>query len=300
MNQTHSSRRGQPRVTELSVTQPAELLAFLLTRLPQASRRKAKLLLAHGQVSVQGSVVTQYNHALRPGDTVQIGWGKVEAAAGPANVRILFEDEHLIVVDKPAGLLTMATPREKEHTAYRQLMDHLQRGDPAQRVYIVHRLDRDTSGVLLFAKNADVQEALQTHWRDAVQERTYAVLVEGRVRNSEGTVTSWLKESRTLQMVSSRVPNGGQKAITHYSVLQATDAYSLLQVRLETGRKNQIRVHMQDLGHSVVGDRKYGARGNPLGRLGLHAQILAFVHPTTRETLRFETEIPKKFRALLL
>ena len=287
-------------MTELSVTEPAELMAFLLTRLPQAGRRKAKLLLAHGQVSVQGSVVTQYNHALQAGETVRIQWDKVEVEAGPGNVRILFEDAHLIVVDKPAGLLTMATPQEKEHTAYRQLMDYLQRGDPTQRVYIVHRLDRDTSGVLLFAKSADVQQALQANWRDAVLERTYAVLVEGRVRNSEGTVTSWLKESRTLQMRSSRVPNGGQKAITHYSVLQATDAYSLLQARLETGRKNQIRVHMEDLGHSVVGDRKYGAKGNPLGRLGLHAQILAFVHPTTHETLRFETEIPKKFRALLL
>lgn len=300
MNQTHSGRRGQPRVTELFVTEPAELMAFLLTRLPQTGRRKAKLLLAHGQVSVRGSVVTQYNHALRVGDEVRIRWDKVEVKAGPGNVRILFEDEHLIVVDKPAGLLTMATTQEKEHTAYRQLMDHLQQSDSTQRVYIVHRLDRDTSGVLLFAKSADVQEALQAHWREAVAERIYAVLVEGRVRNSAGTVTSWLKESRTLHVHSSRVPNGGRKSITHYRVLQSSDDYSLLEVRLETGRKNQIRVHMQDLGHSIVGDRKYGAKDNPIGRLGLHAQTLAFVHPRTQETLRFETEIPKKFRALLL
>lgn len=300
MNRVHFDRQRQPRVSELAVTEPGELLAFLLTRLPQAGRRKAKLLLAHRQVSVQDSVVTQYNHELSPGQTVCIHWDKVEVPAGPGDVRILFEDAHLIVVDKPAGLLTMATKSEKEHTAYRQMMDHLQQNDRTQRVFIVHRLDRDTSGVLVFAKSLDVQQALQANWRDAVLERTYAALVEGRVARPEGTVTSWLKESSTLRMHSSRSPNGGQKAITHYRVIQATDAYSLLQVRLETGRKNQIRVHMQELGHSVVGDRKYGAKSNPLGRLGLHAQILSFGHPVTHETLRFETEIPKKFRALLL
>jgi 23S rRNA pseudouridine1911/1915/1917 synthase len=174
-------------------------------------------------------------------------------------------------------------------------MEHVRKANPRNRVFVVHRLDRDTSGVMMYAKSEKVQQALQNSWKESVPERTYVALVEGSVNKSEGTIQSWLKESKTLQVYSSPTPNGGQKAITHFKVLQRTNAFSLMEIRLDTGRKNQIRVHMQDIGHSVVGDKKYGSTQNPIGRLGLHALVIVFHHPGTGELMRFETKIPDKF-----
>ncbi|MCO5388226.1 MAG: RNA pseudouridine synthase [Desulfosporosinus sp.] len=159
----------------------------------------------------------------------------------------------------------------------------------------MHRLDRETSGVMMFAKSEKVQQLLQKAWKEAVLERTYVVVVEGMVTKEEGTITSWLTESKAFIMYSSRTPNDGQKAITHYRVLKKNKHYSLLEVELETGRKNQIRVHMKDIGHSVIGDKKYGATKHPIGRIGLHARVLAFKHPITGEVVRYETDIPKEF-----
>jgi len=162
----------------------------------------------------------------------------------------------------------------------------------------LHRLDRDTSGVMMFAKSEKIQQLLQNAWKEAVLERSYIAVVEGLVTKEEGTITSWLTESKAFIMYSSRTPNGGQKAVTHYQVLKKNKNYSLLEVKLETGRKNQIRVHMKDIGHSIIGDKKYGATKHPIGRLGLHARVLAFTHPVTGEEVRYETDIPKVFLSL--
>jgi 23S rRNA pseudouridine1911/1915/1917 synthase len=159
----------------------------------------------------------------------------------------------------------------------------------------LHRLDRDTSGIMMFAKSEKIQQKMQDNWKDIVKERMYVALVEGLVKKTQGTVTSWLKETSTLKMYSSFTPGDGQHAITHYKVLQANRNYSLLEVHLETGRKNQIRVHMQDLGHPIASDKKYGSRTKPFARLGLHSRLLAFEHPTTGKLMRFETDIPKPF-----
>src|SRR5699024_4635402 len=163
-------------------------------------------------------------------------------------IEILYEDDDLVAVDKEAGLLTIASDKEKQATAYRQLSDYVKSGNPKARIFIVHRLDRDTSGVMLFAKSKQIQQRLQNSWKDSV-------LVEGSVEKN-GTVTSWLTEDKTLTMRSSSRPDKGQKAVTRYKVLETGRELSLLQVNLETGRKNQIRVHMQDLGHPIIGDRK--------------------------------------------
>jgi len=163
----------------------------------------------------------------------------------------------------------------------------------------VHRLDREASGVMLFAKTKQAQTAMQRHWDTAVRERRYAVVVEGTVAGHGDTVTSWLKENKIRKMYSSRIPGDGQRAVTHYQVLRTNARYSFLEVRLETGRKNQIRVHMQDIGHPVTGDAKYGAAHNPIGRLCLHAQVLSFSHPMTGEELRFESPVPKRFLQLV-
>jgi 23S rRNA pseudouridine1911/1915/1917 synthase len=172
----------------------------------------------------------------------------------------------------------MASDVEKQYTAYHQLTDYVRRSNPENRIFIVHRLDRDTSGVMLFAKNEEVKHLLQDAWKELVVDRAYVAVVQGRVEKKEGTIKSWL--------------------LTQYKVLQSTAKYSLLEIRLETGRKNQIRVHMKDIGHSIVGDKKYGSTINPITRLGLHAHILAFHHPITGELMRFETEVPKKFSRL--
>ena len=274
---------------------PAELLAFLLAAHPNQGRNAVKAMLARGQVSVGGVAFTAYNHPLRPGDTIEIRKGKPAEAVRFAGLAILHEDADLIVVRKEAGLLSVGTDDEKELTAYRQLSDYVKRTDPRQRIYVLHRLDRDTSGVMMFARSEQVQKRMQASWQEVVTERVYIALVEGRVRQPEGTVESWLKENAAMKMYASGKSGDGQHAVTHYKLLRAGGSYSLLELRLETGRKNQIRVHMQDIGHPIVGDKKYGAKTKPIGRLGLHAGVLAFKHPATGEQMRFTVETPKAF-----
>ncbi|GMK46680.1 pseudouridine synthase [Paenibacillus glycanilyticus] len=276
------------------VTEASELLAFLLAHLNQG-RNSVKSLLAHGQVYVNDRAETKYNYPLQPGQTVVIRKEREKEKFPLVGLTILHEDEHVIVASKEAGLLTIASDKETEMTAYRQLMAYVRDSDPKNRIFIVHRLDRDTSGVLMFAKSEAVQQKLQEEWQTIVKERSYVALVEGEVKRQEGTVSSWLKESKTLRMYSSPHPNDGQHAVTHYKLLQAGKAFSLVEVHLETGRKNQIRVHMQDIGHPIAGDKKYGAHTKPIGRLGLHARVLAFEHPVTGKLLKFDTGIPKLF-----
>ncbi|MBW5445533.1 RluA family pseudouridine synthase [Cohnella sp. CFH 77786] len=278
-----------------TVREPAELLAFLFSQHPGQGRNSVKAMLSRGQVSVGGITVTAFNHPLKPGDTVEIRKGRPPEAVRFVGLSILHEDADVIVIRKEAGLLSVATEEEKELTAYRQLTDYVRKADPRKRIFVLHRLDRDTSGVMMFARSERVQKAMQDNWKDVVTERTYTALVEGQVREPEGKVESWLKENAAMKMYSSPREGEGLHAVTHYRLLRSNRQYSLLEIRLETGRKNQIRVHMQDLGHPIAGDKKYGARTKPIGRLGLHASVLAFVHPTTGETLRFKADIPKSF-----
>lgn len=292
------NKTGQGRQTRLSVTAPNELMKFLLEKLPDQGRNNIKSLLTHRQVMVDGQVQSQYNHPLQIGQEVVIKWSLVRDDEAIKGLKIIYEDAEIIIIDKPAGLLSMASDKEKVLTAYHQLTDHVRLSNPENRIFIVHRLDRDTSGVMMFAKNEEIKHLLQDDWKEVVVDRAYVAVVEGRVSQKDGTIRSWLKESKTKLMYSSSQPGDGLEAVTHYKVLQASADYSLLEIRLETGRKNQIRVHMKELGHSIIGDKKYGATSNPIGRLGLHAHILAFRHPISGELMRFETEVPKKFSRL--
>jgi len=281
---------------QYEVKEPAELLSFLLGSITNQSRNSIKSMLGRGQVSVNGKQETAFNAPLQPGQTVTVSMERVVEQVPFVGLAILHEDEDIIVIKKDAGLLSIAaSPEDNELTAYRQLTAHVRASHPDNRIFVVHRLDRDTSGVMMFAKSKDVQQTLQNNWQDIVKERSYVALVEGKVKKPEGTISSWLKESKTLKMYSSPYPNDGQHAVTHYKVLQSNANFSLLDVHLETGRKNQIRVHMEEIGHPIVGDKKYGARSKAIGRLGLHARILAFEHPTTGKLMRFETDIPKLF-----
>ncbi|MGI5839161.1 MAG: RluA family pseudouridine synthase [bacterium] len=283
--------------TCLTVLENDELLSFLIARLPRQSRNNVKSLLTHRQVSVDDEVISMHNYPLQAGQKVRVDWGKARGEINLQGLKILFEDQYLIAVEKPARMLSVAAA-SAEPTAYNILSGYLRQSTAKSRIFIVHRLDRDTSGAMLFAKSAAVQETLQNEWKDVVLERSYAAVVEGSVAKEQGTITSWLKENKAFKVYSSRTPGDGQKAVTHYRVLKKNNAYSLLDVKLETGRKNQIRVHLQDIGHSVVGDKKYGATKNPLHRLGLHAQTLSFVHPVTGHKMSINSPLPPEFLSL--
>lgn len=247
--------------------------------------------------------------------------------AGREELELIYEDDWILVVNKPSGLLTMSTGRGAEETAYRILTDYIRSKKPCRghdrrsgsnsRIFIVHRLDRDTSGLLIFAKTEEMKYALQDDWNDSILERKYIALVEGVPQKAEGTVVSWLKDNPKSMIVSScPFDNGGKKAVTHYRVISpapgpdgngpdkegtafergAAPQYAMVEFSLETGRKNQIRVHAADIGHPVAGDRKYGAKTNPIGRLALHAKTVSFRHPATGKVLRFDTGTPKTFR----
>lgn len=302
MNSKHGSPHSKLKDREelvLIVEDETELLQYLVASVPAKRRKAVKAVLRDRQVSVDGRVVTQFDHPLQPGQQVRVRWEKIPFNQLYHGIRIVFEDRDLLVIDKPAGLLTVATETEKRRTAYSILSGYVKEQDPAAKIFIVHRIDRETSGLLLFAKNEAIRDRIQESWMATITERTYVAVVEGQVEPAEGTVTSWLTESAAFKVYSSRRPEQGRKAVTHYRVLRSSRDYTLLRLSLETGRKHQIRVHLQDIGHPVVGDKKYGATANPLKRLGLHAQVLAFIHPVDQVPRRFESAVPPSFLRLV-
>jgi 23S rRNA pseudouridine1911/1915/1917 synthase len=280
------------------VTENALLMEFLMAQMPGKSRGKIKFLLSNKQILVEGEQISQFNHPLTPGQNVEISKVRVDTKKKSKELNIVFEDGELIIVEKPAGLLSISTDKEKRATIYSLLSDHVKEEDEDNKIFVVHRLDRETSGLMLFAKSQEVKYHLQELWESTVLERTYIAVVEGVPEKEEGVITSYLVEGKTFVVHSSQNPKYGKKAITNYKILKNSRDYSLLEVNLETGRKNQIRVHMQDLGHSVVGDKKYGAFSSPFKRLGLHAKKLSFIHPITGKKMLFETEIPEIFMKL--
>ncbi len=282
----------------LKVTEPTELMKFLIAKFPEKSRTTIKSMLAHKQVTVGDMVSTKFDFPLKAGQMVFLNKSKSDEKPRFRGFRLVHEDADIIVIDKASGMLSIASETEKTKTAYSMLNEYVKKFDPKNLVYIIHRLDRDTSGLMMFAKSKRVQEILQKDWNESIIERSYIAIVEGIVEKTEGTVTSWLKENKALVMYSSQTPDDGQKAVTHYKVLKTEKQFSLLEVKLETGRKNQIRVHMKDMGFPVTGDKKYGAKLNPIGQMGLHARVLAFKHPKTGKIMRFDTPIPGKFLKL--
>jgi 23S rRNA pseudouridine1911/1915/1917 synthase len=303
----HLNTKDQRKTTEdiqhkpvlLTVTENTELLKFLLKQLPHKNRDNIKSFLRCKQVIVDGNIITQFNHPLINGQQVEITGIRIPKEKSYRGISIIFEDQYLVVIDKHAGMLSMATDREKERTAYSMLSTFVKKADRSNKIFIVHRLDRETSGLMVFAKSEKVQRALQEAWQTKVTERTYIAVIEGELKEETGVVVSYLKESKAMMVYSSPDPAEGEKAVTHYRMIRKNRDYSLLEIKPETGRKNQIRVHMKDLGHSIVGDKKYGSSINPVGRMCLHARVLEFIHPVTGEKLRFETDIPHKFLRLI-
>ena len=290
--------------TLLKAEQATTLLEFLQSKMGGMAKTSIKQLLSQRRISVNGAIQTRHDIPLHPGDTVLVGSGRGNIRLTHPKLRIVFEDDHLIIVEKQVGLLTVPTfAGSTETTAFSILKAYVRRQNPRAGIYTVHRLDRETSGLLVFAKTPELQHYMRTYWRQLVTKRTYVAVAEGIFKQKEGKITTWLTEDKRNAIVySSPVDDGGDIAITNYKVIRenADRNLSLVELNLETGRTNQIRVHLASVGHPVTGDRKYG-HGNefsPADRLCLHARILEFIHPATEQTVRFETPVPKEFNRL--
>ena len=274
-----------------------ELLKFLYQSL--GKNNKVKALLKNKLITVNDELTSQFNHPLKEGDKVQINYETKVEEKRYRDISIVYEDDDIVVIDKHAGLLSISTAKENKRTAFRILSNHVKKENPDNLIFIVHRLDRETSGLMMFAKSIDIKEKLQENWSDTVTERSYLALVEGKPEPWSGSVTSYLRESKALIVYSSQNPESGQLATTHYKTFKSRKQFALLKVWLETGRKNQIRVHMKDIGHPIVGDKKYGSQIDLIGRVGLHAWVLNFTHPRTGEPMEFKTAIPRKFSRIV-
>ena len=281
----------------LTVEEETTLLPFLLLRVRDKSRNTVKGLLSRRQVLVDGEVVTRFDAPLAPGQRVEL-LPKDSAGAAELPFPILYEDTGLIAVDKPAGLLSMGNERERRRTAYRAVSDYVKAREPGRRIFIVHRLDRDTSGVLVFAKDEKLKRALQDNWENVVKKRGYLAAVEGTLPRREGMVRSYLHETATHLVYSGPRGRQAKEAVTRYRMVVENRGYTLAAVEIDTGRKNQIRVHMQDLGCPIAGDRQYGAQTDPMGRLALHADVLVLTDPRTRRALTLRAPLPITFRRL--
>ena len=317
--------------TVLKVAEGGQLMDFLMAKMGGMARSSVKQLLGQRRVKVGNAIQTRHDFMLKAGDIVTVSSGRGNSQLTHPKLRIVYEDDDLIVVNKQPGLLTVAaTPGSSETTAYSILRAYVKNQNARAGIYVVHRLDRETSGLLVFARSEELQHYMRQYWRELVTERTYIALTEGVLSPREGKITTWLTEDKRNAVVySSPVDDGGDIAITNYKTLKTTTTpphpspqgresgsrhfsslegrsggvtYSLVELHLETGRTNQIRVHLASKGCPVVGDRKYG-HGNessPIDRLCLHAKVLAFIHPVTEKTIRFESPVPKEFNRVLV
>ena len=280
----------------LVVRDAQTLLDALAALYPDSTKTTLRQLLQSGRVRVNGETEKNARRELDPGEIVEVGQKSVQPAL-PPGLAILHEDDDVIVVVKSHGLLTVATERERETTAQAYLNAYLKEKG-GERIHVVHRIDRETSGTLVFAKNFAAREALKEKFAAHDVERVYIAVIEGELDPPKGTIRSHLRERKDLRMESVEAHPDAKLAVTHYRTIESNGAYSLLEIRLETGRKNQIRTHLAEAGHPVVGDRMYGSTVNPLGRLGLHAKVLGFDHPRTGKRLVFTVPVPKSFSAV--
>ena len=295
------AEKAMAQYNDYRVKEPMELMDYLAALMPDASRTKLKSLLSKRVVYVDKVITTQFNFPLEPGMQVRISKERGRKEFSNRLMKIVYEDAYIIVIEKNEGLLSVNTDHQKERTAYSILNEYVQRTNKRSRVYIVHRLDRDTSGLMMFAKDEKTQRKLRDNWHDIVTDRRYVAVATGEMEKSQDTVVSWLTD-KTIYVANSQHDDGGQKSITHYRTIKRANGLSLIELDLETGRKNQIRVHMQSLGHPLIGDGRYGGdiAPNPIGRLALHAFKLCFYHPVTNEIMKFETPYPGAIKKLFL
>lgn len=295
-----NSSKRDTILQEIKADKPTLLLDFLIEKQVRKSRNAIKSLLAHKQIKVNSKLITQFDFELNKGDRVAVmKFDQSRKEKKMKGLKIVFEDEDLIIVDKEAGFLSVSTDKEKMRTVYGLLNEYAKKQNKNARVFVLHRLDREVSGLLIFARSAELQDVFQKNWDNLVKKYLYTGVVEGVPAKKEDTLVSWLTENKNFVMMSSSYDNGGLKSVSHYKVLKSVGHYSLLQFDLETRRKNQLRVQMQQMGCPIVGDKKYGASKNPIKRIALHAGELQLKHPTTGELLEFKSSLPKVMQQLL-
>ncbi len=278
---------------------PSELLKFLIEAQPERPKGKIKSELEHKLVSVDGKIVTKFNYPLKAGQKVSIGTFTPKYSKAPLpDLKIIYEDNDLLVIDKPAGMLAIANDKERNITAYHLAMEYVRTKNSRNRIFVVHRLDRETSGVIIFAKNEAIKYALQKNWENTALLRGYTAVVEGIPQPETGRIENRLRETES-HLVYAAKKGDGKLAITNYKVRRKTDDYSLLDIDIETGRKNQIRVHMSGIGNPIAGDKKYGAKTDPAHRLCLHAGKLVIIHPYTGEKMTFVSPVPQKILKIM-
>ena len=296
-NQNEASRNNEEFIY-LQVNEEQPLLEFLLKSITHESRSKIKATLKGRGIKVDGKVVTQYDYLLLPGMNVAVSKRKRDDMILKSRyVKIVYEDKYIVVIEKNIGILSMAAGHSSVNVKS-VLDDYFHKSHQRCTAHVVHRLDRDTSGLMVYAKDIRTEQILEHEWHDIVYDRRYIAVVSGEMEEDGGTIRSWLKDNQAYITYSSQTDNGGKYAVTHFHTLARTTEHSLVEYRLETGRKNQIRVHSADIGHPVCGDVKYGNGDNPIGRLCLHAYILCFYHPVTGKPMEFETVIPPAFKRL--
>jgi len=278
------------------VDREGSLLEYLISEMKD-SRTKIKATLRGHGIKVNGKIVTQFDYPLQSGMRISVSRTKQNNAFKNRYVKIVYEDRWIVVVEKNIGILSMAAGHSSLNVKC-VLDDYFRRTRQRCTAHVVHRLDRDTSGLMIYAKDIDTEQVLEHNWHSIVYDRRYIAVVSGEIVEDGGTVSSWLKDNKAYVTYSSDVDNGGKFAVTHFNVLDRTTTHSLVEFVLETGRKNQIRVHSADIGHPVCGDIKYGNGDNPVNRLCLHAYMLCFYHPVTGERMSFETPVPPIFKQL--
>lgn len=293
----YSDYNNKDEYWHFGVDEEQGLLDFLLANAKE-SRTKVKATLKGRGVKVDGKTITQFDFRLMPGMKVSVSKTKRnQNVLKNRFVKIVYEDRWLVVVEKAPGILSMAAGHSSLNVKA-VLDDYFHKSRQNCRAHVVHRLDRDTSGLMVYAKDMETEQILEHNWHDIVYDRRYVAVVSGEIVEEGGTVASWLKDNKAFVTYSSPVDNGGKYAVTHFRVLDRTTDHSLVEFKLKTGRKNQIRVHSADIGHPVCGDVKYGNGDDPLHRLCLHAYVLCFFHPVTRERMEFEMPVPSAFRSM--
>lgn len=293
-NNTYKTQGGDNLV--ITVKENAPLLEYLINNVSE-SRSKLKATLQGRGIAVNGRMVTQFDYQLKAGDKIIISRHKKQNQFKSRYVKIVYEDKWLVVVEKNIGILSMAAGHSSLNVKS-VLDDYFLKSRQKCRAHVVHRLDRDTSGLMVYAKDIETEQILEHNWHQIVYDRRYVAVVSGEMEQDNGTIANWLKDNKAYITYSSPSDNGGKYAVTHFQVLNRTTEHSLVEYKLETGRKNQIRVHSADMGHPVCGDVKYGNGDDPLHRLCLHAYMLCFTHPVTGEPMEFSTPIPTAFRSL--
>ena len=291
---TSGEQYAASKYIELPVRKESTLMTFLMEQMSGTSRNRVKDLLAGHAVTVDRKLVTRYDYPLQEGMMVRVTRHKRSSELNSKFVKIIYEDKDIIVIEKGEGILSMASA-PGQYCVKTILDEYFKKRHFKCTAHVVHRLDRETSGLMMYAKTQEAQRILEENWHRIVFDRRYVAVVCGKMEKEGGTVRSWLKDNKAFITYSSPTDNGGKEAITHYHTLATSERISLVEMLLETGRKNQIRVHMKDLGHPIVGDQKYGNGFSIIGRLALHAYRLNFYHPMTGQVMEFETPFPQKF-----